>query len=612
MTVARRSTAQQGAAMLVLAAVLVLGVSAFMVSALNQAPDAATVNRQYNARVLHQAKDALIGYVAKEVLDLSEDIPGRLPCPESPGDAGGDFEGRAANICAPGFANKTVGRLPWRTLGIDKLVDAANEPLWYAVSPNWVLDTTAVPPPLRINTGTLGQLSVEGVGNVVAVIIAPGRPLSVNPVASQTAAGCAPRDQSRYDKAHNPAASANPNYLDYLECQNASNPIDSAFAGSVVDNATNAALNDQLVYVTAEDVLNAIQGPLAERMQRTVAPLLSEFSDLWPGGDFLPYAVPFTPPEAALAPDAHCGPAAPSLQPTEGLLPIALSTGACSSAWTGFNVSGSVSFDGCTTISGGNVRCSFRYYRLTALGALLFGGGTTATDVTVQARAPRAAATFRHPLQPADIIVPPGASVQALSLTPKTDGDADLALQVRIAGTSLCDNVLLGVVCWLLGGSLATDSAASIEFPQLGLPLLQGTKASAGVLLGHATPYNFDLLSPSPGDPHYWFMRNEWYRYTYYAVAPSATAAAAGGNLTVNGFPPANGSTSDKRFVLALMGPAVTGQVRGPAALLGHYVEGPNAATTASPRAFAYQVYALAGNDRIATCPFTDGATPCD
>ena len=59
------------------------------------------------------------------------------------------------------------------------------------------------------------------------------------------------------------------------------------------------------------------------------------------------------------------------------------------------------------------------------------------------------------------------------------------------------------------------------------------------------------------------------------------------------------------------MGPAVTGQTR-PAIAINQYVEGQNALTGGSPRAFAYQVYAVSGNDRIATCPFTDGVSPCD
>jgi hypothetical protein len=599
----KRRTHQSGAALLVLGAILAIGVSAFLVSALNSATlNESTTIRKRNAAALQEAKSALIGYVAKEVLDLSNNIPGRLPCPESPSDAGTTNEGRAGSTCDPTFpTNKNIGRLPWRTLGLDKLVDASSEPLWYVVSPAWVLgNATPV-----INSGTTGQLTVDGTGDVVAIIIAPGRPLTITPNANQTAAGCQVHNQARNDRAHDPLSANNPSYLNYLECQNASTPVDFNFASSVVENAANEVLNDQLVIITAKDILNAIQGPLAERMQRTVAPLLSEFSDLWPGGNFLPYAVIFAAPESNLAVANHCGTAAT----TEGLLPIAPNAGACASNWGSFSITGSVTPVGCTTLVTTNVRCTFEYYRLTGLGAILFGGGATSTDVTVQATAPHAAASFREPLQAADIIVPAGLTAQVVTLTPQTDGDARLSLQVRITGTQLCDNVLLGLVCNLLGGVLATEQTVSIEFPQLNTPVLQGTKLSGAVLAANAPPY--DLLNPAAGAPHYWFMQNQWYRFTYYAVSPNASAAATGGNITVTDFPTANGSATDKRFVLAAMGPAVTNQVRGAAAALSQYLEGENADT--GDRTFAHQVYALAGNDRIATCPFNDGtATPCD
>jgi hypothetical protein len=556
--------------------------------------------------VLEEAKSALVGYVAREVLDLTNSVPGRLPCPESPSDAGTTNEGRAGSTCDPTFpVNKSIGRLPWRTLGVDKLVDAASEPLWYAVSPNWV-PGSATP---VINAGKTGQLSVDGTGGVVAILIAPGRPMSIQPNSAQSAAGCQAREQAREDRGHNPAASANPDYRDYLECQNASDPIDLVFGTSVVDNATNPVLNDQIVVVTAQDVLNAIQGPLAERMQRTVAPLLSEYSDLWPGGDFLPYAVAFATPESALALGDHCGPATTTPQETEGLLPLAPNAGTCVSSWTNFAISGSVNSLGCTTLVSTNVRCTFQYYRLTGLGQLLLGPGATATDVTVQATAPHAAASFREPLQPSDVIVPAGVSAQAATFTPQTDGDARLSLTVRISATNLCDNILLGVVCNLLSGLIVSSTTVSVEFPQLASSVsLQGTKLSTAVRAAHAAPY--DLLSPTSDDPHYWFMQNEWYRYTYYAVAPIATAAASGSYITVSGFPAANGGTNDKRFTLTLMGPPVTGQVRGATATLDNYLEGEN--KDAGDQIFAHQVYALAGNDRLATCPFNDGALPCD
>ena len=64
---------QAGAALLVMMAILLVGMTSFMVNALNSAAFNETrVMRDRNAAVLAEAKAALIGYVAKEVLDLSE------------------------------------------------------------------------------------------------------------------------------------------------------------------------------------------------------------------------------------------------------------------------------------------------------------------------------------------------------------------------------------------------------------------------------------------------------------------------------------------------------------------------------------------------------------
>jgi hypothetical protein len=188
-----------------------------------------------------------------------------------------------------------------------------------------------------------------------------------------------------------------------------------------------------------------------------------------------------------------------------------------------------------------------------------------------------------------------------------------MSFQATVSATNVCKETLIGgVLCSAVAAfGLASSSTVSVQFAQLGSPRLAGSKLTTGAKNGHPGPY--DLLAPVSGEPHYWFMQNEWYRYAYYAVAPGTSAAQSGGNLTVSLFPADKGSTNDKRFVLALMGPAVTGQTRNATAALGNYVEGVNAATTASPRIFAYQLYASSGNDRIATCPFNDGTTtPCD
>src|SRR6267143_1173837 len=484
---------QRGVALVALLAVAMLAVSWIILSRLNAASSASTAARRMsNAEVLNQAKQALIGYVAKEVLDLSENIPGRLPCPESPTDAGTDNEGRAGSTCDPTFPiNINIGRLPWRTLGLDKLVDDATEPLWYAVSPNWV-PGSATP---VINSGSSGQLNVDGIGNVVAIIIAPGRPLSLNPNANQIAAGCAARNQVRSDRSHVSTSLNNPNYRDYLECQNASSPIDATFGTSVVDNATNLVLNDHVVYVTAADILNAIQGPVSERLQRTVAPLLSEFSSQWvAGGRFLPYAFPFTPPENNAVKQAHCGPS-PAAQQAEGLLPVAptalASSGLpCSSAWTSINLSGTgVKNLGCTSSPSDVVTCQYSYYVLTFLG-LLLGPGSASVSATIQASAPHASASFRKPLVASEITVAPAAgTTKTFTLTPQTNGAANLSVQLQTSGSNLCNDSLIGLLCNLLGPLLATPNTVTVTFPPLADPVVQGTQLAANVLALSAPPY---------------------------------------------------------------------------------------------------------------------------
>ena len=609
----RARARQRGVAVLIVAAVLGIGICAFLMTALNSAVlNEATLVRNRNAAALEQAKSALIGHVAKQVLNLAENVPGRLPCPESAADAGTTSEGLEAASCDPTFAaQKTVGRLPWRTLGLDKLVDGANEPLWYAVSPNWV---SAAAAPL-INGGTAGQLSVDGVGSVVAVIIAPGRPLSINPNATQLAAGCVARQQARNDRSHVDTSVANPDYRDYLECQNGSNPIDLTFGTSVADNATNLVLNDQAVYVTATELLNAIQGPLAERMQRTVAPLLSEHSDKWvaaTGGKFLPYAVSFAaPPETN---PTTCGAAGTR----EGVLPTAvITTAGCQSTWQNFNVTGtgnSVLFTGC---GGSPVICNFRYYRLSAIGGALnllltllgLGGlignvgNTGSITVTVSADAPNAAVAFRDPLANADITVSGGLG-HSMTLVPQAAGAAALTIQIPItsAANDLCTS-LVGLVCNLLPGVVASSNNVTVQFPQLADATVAGTQLNTTVF---PAPHTMNLLVPVNGEPHYWFFSNQWHRYTYYAVAPNVSAAQSGGYLTVSGFPAANGSNSDKRFLLATFGPPVTGQNSRPSTSVAQYLEGENAST--GNNTFAYQVFSASGNDRIATCPFNDGS----
>src|SRR5262245_4483444 len=298
-----RARQQRGATLLVMLTVPGLGVAWFAVSQLAASANFALAARERNAETLGRAKAALIGYVAQRTARTGENNPGRLPCPEAPGGAGGANEGVAAGNCTL----PAIGRFPWRTLGIEKLVDAAAEPLWYAVSPGWAL----VPPgtsTLIINSGTAGQLVVDGEPNAaVALIIAPGPAFSV-----QAAPGCAPRAQSR--------SALPPNMRDYLECENATSPADVNFASK----GPAGSFNDQVVRVTAADILPAIEAGIAHRIEREVVPLLKSVyaSANWgtsAANPVFPYATPFSDP----ATSNYQGAAGTF----RGLLPFAFSQG---------------------------------------------------------------------------------------------------------------------------------------------------------------------------------------------------------------------------------------------------------------------------------------------
>src|SRR6185295_15594344 len=251
----RSRSTQRGLAMLALVAIVVMGSLYWLMSGLAQPANRTAAKRAQNAKVLQNAKAALIGYVAMNAATpggplITDDNPGSLPCPEAPGYIGDPVnEGKTSGSCTL----PAVGRLPWRTLGIEKPLDAASEPLWYIVSPGW-----AKPNPggnTVINSNTAGQITVDG-AEAVAVIIAPGERLNI-----PASANCMARNQAR--SVPSPAI----DFRDYLDCQNAT-PADLAFTSS--DPV--GPFNDQVLAVTPADVLPVIEAAVAKRFERVFAP----------------------------------------------------------------------------------------------------------------------------------------------------------------------------------------------------------------------------------------------------------------------------------------------------------------------------------------------------
>lgn len=262
---------QRGAAALILLALISVVITYAVVDGLNRsAARMAQARAQKTAAALAQAKEALIAYAVTYGDDASRArrIPGFLPCPDRAVGPGAAPEGEADTGCG-NFLVSVMGRLPWKTLGLDALKDGSGECLWYAVSgtyknnPNGVLNNNNSSNNM-MNWDTNGQFMVfDTNGNVlagstederaVAVIFAPGAPLA---------------GQDRTPVAGTAACGGNYTAAAYLETANAINNstlVAAASPGSVtgvssfVAGGASDSFNDKLQYITRADIWNAIK-----------------------------------------------------------------------------------------------------------------------------------------------------------------------------------------------------------------------------------------------------------------------------------------------------------------------------------------------------------------
>jgi hypothetical protein len=560
---------QRGAALIVLAALVVLGISWMLVSALGNAARNQVADRGHNAGILREARAALVGWVTMSALDATEDNPGRLPCPQAWGDIGSVNEGRAASFCAAPAA----GLLPWRTLGLPKLLDSAGQQLWYVVSPGWHLPNSTTD--LTINSNTAGALTLDGEANAaVALIIAPGRPLSISPNAAQTAAGCAARSQSQaFGGILNPA--------NFLECQNATT-ADYTYATAVVDNGTNAVLNDQVLPVTRADVLPGIEASIAKRIERDIVPSLKSVYATATWGlsgtnPVFPFAAPF----------AHAGPGAgtSSYQGVagtfEGLLP--------------FNQT-----QGCT-VSAADPRCTTTLLGFSKAGAdLQIGGaGTIRTQSTCSWQS--------------DVYVCTGEYNQPSIALRATINITNVAMGLRAFDASkvTCTAVddagggigTQNVACSVTSVALQSDGSATLTIDTGATPDIVasgwGTYANYSIRVERAAMGDHALLDPTAATTG-WFARNEWYRLVYYATAPNHAASGTPPRACVDAdlscLQASNIAQPNKRALLILAGRSLANAAR-PNATLADFLEGANAAPASSPR-FEQRTVNTAFNDR--------------
>lgn len=191
------ATKQHGAALLVLMLLVVMGVLSYLLSGLNSEGFNARREKQ-TQEALAQAREALIGYALRYREDGNADgVYGYLPLPDlgttRNNNAGCTLEGcDAANFLGVGTNTTVIGRLPWRTLGIEAPRDADGECLWYAVSASHKRIQPATP----MNPDTIGHLDVV-VANGTSTLVAALASAHDQPVAVVFAPGPALAGQNR-------------------------------------------------------------------------------------------------------------------------------------------------------------------------------------------------------------------------------------------------------------------------------------------------------------------------------------------------------------------------------------------------------------------------------
>jgi hypothetical protein len=576
---------QRGAALLALVAVIMVGGLWWLLVALTPV-NRLSLEREHNARVLAIAKQAVLGWVVANAADTADPNPGKLPCPEALGNftlnPPAAMEGVVQGFCAG--AATAVGRLPWKSLGIDKPHDASGEVLWLVVAAGWKRpNNTAPEPALGLNSNSPDVLTVDGKANAaVAAIIAPGRRLNMAPNADQVAQNCAAGWQAR-------TTFPPVNSLEYLECFSVAG---ASLRTNVVHNAVTEVSNDQIVLITAAEVMAAIEPVVAKRIESTVVPQLTAMYAAAEWGTtaanpILPFPALFANPQTSTYRGASTE--------QEGLLPL---TSNCATAgdprceqgapFVTWNTAGgaisvtkrsgtaNITASSCAASTASSVSCTVTYSRTCGgLGCILGCACPATLEASVLASANNI-----------------GMSMRTFTETPITGFSGALVSSNRTIGTT-------GAAAIDVRGNLPSDTCTAFSIFGLLFPCTAGGTATLTVPITVFPDH--PLVSPAPTDAWYWYIGNNWHQLTYYAVSPAHLPSGAVHNCTT----PANcitvkmagtGDLTNRKAVLVLAGRSVNGSAR-PSSTLANYLEGGNSSTL--DRTFAHDRFGKAFNDRV-------------
>ena len=270
---------QKGVALIIFAVLFALVATAFLVSRLDGVSIKIERERE-TASSLAKAKAGLIGYAT------SYRRPGALPCPDTNNDGSTDPNG---NIGC--YSN--IGRLPWKTLGIEDVRDGNGDRIWYAVSASF----RNVPSSIIINSddsvGTINICPVGGCGDSSPI---PTPPINVPlPFLKQQSAVIFSSGFPLTGQSRNDGVDTNPNPA--INIDNAKKPINYLDAvvlgGNQFNNATGSisgndftlgaatsTFNDRLLSLSTNEIFtNVDKRMLSKKTLAGIASCLIEYAN---------------------------------------------------------------------------------------------------------------------------------------------------------------------------------------------------------------------------------------------------------------------------------------------------------------------------------------------
>jgi len=561
---------QSGLALIVLLTIISLGTAYLLVNQMNSISQTLGAD-SYTRDTLDQAKQALIGHAA-----LSLSRPGALPCPDlhTPGHVNEGTQGDDSGDITCTTANRRVGRLPWKTIGLADLRDSSGERLWYAVSDNLRYD-----PGVRVlNSNTSGTLQVsddvDGVAvasALVAVVIAPGPAISGQ---NRVAGGGGNLLVSNYlEGKNNYALDSGANNDDVFVRPRATTAFPQ---GQCLISAAASLCNDRILAISHEDLFNTVEAAVARRLETepsstlSVKQIIQNYRTAW--GTY-PYAVPFADPDGISDYLGSTGTRYGLLPVTANLANVTWETSSPApllSSTNGYLAPGS----SCSSSSSTQLVCVVTFCGRTQSSP----HGTGRVLLTVTARLNNVGNSFYTDQWDAGTNPMTISSGALSSATPATSVTHTLGSDGR-------DTVVYA------NARLPSQDCGNGATPNTVTRTLRldrwGATVSASAPPYDLTTYQSDVK---------WFIDNEWHKLTYYALSPdtipgSGTAgfpATCSANCLSLGITPTS-TTTTNNVVLVLAGRAIGAQLRSTTAQranLANYFESGNNQSTPD---FAYE-----------------------